>query len=174
MPARRRVTGHSESDDNFTVVIDSPISYNQEEKVKYPAQSSWTGHLQFGQQIFQSISTKVQQVTQIPQNLDFSSVLPNTSSPQAVQSPSPTRDSIFDQEEETQIEFIMTARDRTAEFGNAIRSLQSRNIQRAVNIRDPKRVKQMQSYAEFMMIAKTVGKNIASTYAKLEKLTLCK
>jgi hypothetical protein len=33
-------------------------------------------------------------------------------------------------------------------------------------------VKQIQNYSEFMMIAKTIGKNIASTYAKLEKLTL--
>lgn len=68
---------------------------------------------------------------------------------------------------------VMTARDRTTEFGNAIRSLQSRNISRAVNIKDPRRAKQIQSYSEFMMIAKYIGKNIASTYAKLEKLTLC-
>lgn len=67
---------------------------------------------------------------------------------------------------------VMTARDRTTEFGNAIRSLQSRNISRAVNIKDPRRAKQIQSYSEFMMIAKYIGKNIASTYAKLEKLTL--
>lgn len=67
---------------------------------------------------------------------------------------------------------VMTCRDRTGEFANAIRSLQSRNISRAVNIRDPRKAKQVQSYSEFMMIAKYIGKNIASTYAKLEKLTL--
>jgi hypothetical protein len=75
-------------------------------------------------------------------------------------------------EPEQEIEFVMTARDRTVEFANTIRSLQGRNINRAVNLRDPKKVKQIQNYAEFMMIAKTIGKNIASTYAKLEKLTL--
>ncbi|KAM7351972.1 syntaxin 5 [Cochliomyia hominivorax] len=67
---------------------------------------------------------------------------------------------------------VMAARDRTGEFNNAIRSLQSRNISRAVNIRDPRKAKQVQSYSDFMMVAKLVGKNIASTYAKLEKLTL--
>jgi len=73
---------------------------------------------------------------------------------------------------EPETEFVMTARDRTVEFANTIRSLQGRNINRAVNLKDPKRVKQIQNYSEFMMIAKTIGKNIASTYAKLEKLTL--
>lgn len=69
---------------------------------------------------------------------------------------------------------VMAARDRTGEFNNAIRSFQSRNISRAINIRDPRKAKHVQSYAEFMMIAKLIGKNIASTYAKLEKLTMCK
>lgn len=68
---------------------------------------------------------------------------------------------------------VMASRDRTLEFSNAIRTLQSRNIARAVNVRDPKKATQLQSYSEFMMIAKHVGKNIASTYTKLEKLTLC-
>lgn len=67
---------------------------------------------------------------------------------------------------------VMASRDRTLEFGNAIRTLQSRNITRAVNVRDAKKAAQLQSYSEFMMIAKHVGKNIASTYTKLEKLTL--
>ncbi|XP_011207010.2 syntaxin-5 [Bactrocera dorsalis] len=77
-------------------------------------------------------------------------------------------DPIFEKEEI----FIMASRDRTGEFNNAIRSLQSRNITRAVNIRDPRKAKEVQSYSEFMMVAKYVGKNIASAYAKLEKLTL--
>ncbi|XP_014089117.2 syntaxin-5 [Bactrocera oleae] len=75
---------------------------------------------------------------------------------------------IFEKEEI----FIMASRDRTGEFNNAIRSLQSRNITRAVNIRDPRKAKEVQSYSEFMMVAKYIGKNIASAYAKLEKLTL--
>ncbi|KAL1506570.1 hypothetical protein ABEB36_005905 [Hypothenemus hampei] len=67
---------------------------------------------------------------------------------------------------------IMTARDRTNEFINTIQTLQGRNIARAVAVRDPKKSKVLQSHSEFMLIAKNVGKNIASTYAKLEKLTL--
>ncbi|XP_019565236.2 syntaxin-5 [Aedes albopictus] len=80
----------------------------------------------------------------------------------------------FDDEDdkENEPEFIMASRDRSTEFANAIRSLQGRNIQRAVNVRDPRKAKQLQSYSEFTMIAKHIGKNIASTYAKLEKLTL--
>lgn len=77
-----------------------------------------------------------------------------------------------DDDKENEPEFIMAARDRSTEFANAIRSLQGRNIQRAVSVRDPRKAKQLQSYSEFMMIAKHIGKNIASTYAKLEKLTL--
>lgn len=97
-------------------------------------------------------------------------ILPATETP-----PIPTKEQNYFEEEliEPEIEFVMTARDRSSEFANTIRSLQGRNINRAVNIRDPKKVKQIQNYGEFMMVAKTVGKNIASTYAKLEKLTLC-
>lgn len=71
-------------------------------------------------------------------------------------------------------ELVMTARDRTSEFVNTIQTLQGRNIARAVAARDPKKSKVIQSHSEFMLIARNVGKNIASTYAKLEKLTLCK
>ncbi|KAF2894635.1 hypothetical protein ILUMI_11533 [Ignelater luminosus] len=67
---------------------------------------------------------------------------------------------------------IMTARDRTNEFATTIRSLQGRNIARAVATNDPRKAKVIQSHSEFMLIARNVGKNIASTYAKLEKLTL--
>lgn len=69
-------------------------------------------------------------------------------------------------------ELIMTARDRTNEFINTIQTLQGRNIARAVAVRDPKKSRVIQSHSEFMLIAKNIGKNIASTFAKLEKLTL--
>lgn len=97
-----------------------------------------------------------------------------TKSESSTSNPPPiSRENSFDKfVPEPEIEFVMTARDRTVEFANTIRSLQGRNINRAVNLRDPKKVKQIQNYSEFMMIAKTIGKNIASTYAKLEKLTL--
>lgn len=65
-------------------------------------------------------------------------------------------------------------RDRTAEFNSAVRSLQGRQIARAIQVKDVKKVKALQSYGEFMMIAKSVGLNISNTYAKLEKLTLRK
>ncbi|XP_044732148.1 syntaxin-5 [Chrysoperla carnea] len=64
-----------------------------------------------------------------------------------------------------------TSRDRTNEFGNAVRYLLSYN-NRAITVRDPRKAKFIQSHSEFMSIAKTIGKNIASTYTKLEKLTL--
>ncbi|XP_053977089.1 syntaxin-5 [Hylaeus volcanicus] len=65
----------------------------------------------------------------------------------------------------------MTSRDRTNEFVNAIRSMQSRTVSRVV-LQNPRRARQLQSYSNFMMIAKSIGKNIASTYTKLEKLAL--
>lgn len=67
---------------------------------------------------------------------------------------------------------IMSSRDRTVEFGNAIRSLASRQVVRAVAAKDPRKARHIQSYGEFMVIARTIGKNITSTYTKLEKLTL--
>lgn len=69
---------------------------------------------------------------------------------------------------------VMTARDRTSEFINTIQTLQGRSIARAIAAKDPKSSKVIQSHSEFMLVAKNIGKNIASTYTKLEKLTLCK
>ncbi|KAK9870341.1 hypothetical protein WA026_006426 [Henosepilachna vigintioctopunctata] len=79
--------------------------------------------------------------------------------------------------EEDNLEYIeqepvMTARDRTGEFINTVQTLQGRNIVRAVQALDPKKSKVIQSHSEFMLLAKNVGRNISSTYAKLEKLTL--
>lgn len=67
---------------------------------------------------------------------------------------------------------VMSARDRTNEFVKTIQTLQGRDIARAVAIKDPRKSKVIQSHSEFMLIAKNVGRNIASTFAKLEKLTL--
>ncbi|XP_033323577.1 syntaxin 5 [Megalopta genalis] len=66
----------------------------------------------------------------------------------------------------------MTSRDRTNEFVNAIRTMQSRTTARTAVMQNPRRARQLQSYSNFMMIAKSIGKNIASTYTKLEKLAL--
>lgn len=75
---------------------------------------------------------------------------------------------------EDYVEPVMTARDRTNEFINTIQTLQGRNIARAVAVKDPRRSKVIQSHSEFMLVAKNIGKNIASTFSKLEKLTLRK
>ncbi|XP_022911136.1 syntaxin-5 [Onthophagus taurus] len=69
-------------------------------------------------------------------------------------------------------EVVMTARDRTSEFINTIQSLQGRNIARAVSVKDARKSRIIQSHTEFMLIAKNIGRNISSSYTKLEKLTL--
>ncbi|XP_011501054.1 PREDICTED: syntaxin-5 [Ceratosolen solmsi marchali] len=66
----------------------------------------------------------------------------------------------------------MTSRDRTQEFGNAIRSMQNRTASRVAALKNPRQARHLQTYSNFMMIAKNIGKNIASTYSKLEKLAL--
>ncbi|XP_001602477.1 syntaxin-5 [Nasonia vitripennis] len=81
-------------------------------------------------------------------------------------------DNLLGSQQELQIAPTMTSRDRTQEFGNAIQMLQSKNISRAAVSRSPRQAKHLQSYSNFMLIAQNIGKNIASTYAKLEKLAL--
>ncbi|XP_008544679.1 syntaxin-5 [Microplitis demolitor] len=66
---------------------------------------------------------------------------------------------------------IMTSRDRSNEFANAIKTMQGRTMMRT-SARSPSQGRHFQSYSQFMMIAKNIGKNIASTYAKLEKLAI--
>lgn len=72
-----------------------------------------------------------------------------------------------------QYQVTMTSRDRTQEFSNAVLSMQSRNTYRAAGVKNPRQARHLQSYSNFMMIAKNIGKNIASTYSKLEKLAFC-
>ncbi|KAF3426335.1 hypothetical protein E2986_06856 [Frieseomelitta varia] len=50
--------------------------------------------------------------------------------------------------------------------------MQSRTVARTAVLQNPRRARQLQSYSNFMLIAKSIGRNIASTYAKLEKLAL--
>jgi syntaxin 5 len=66
----------------------------------------------------------------------------------------------------------MTSRDRTMEFVNIVRFSQGRHVKSTPAVRYPKKPKYIQSYAEFMAIARSIGKNIGSTNIKLEKLTL--
>lgn len=149
--ARRRF-GQEETTESLSLIsVENSSNEEYKEKPKYPVAigSSW--------------------LPSIPQKLIASVIKPTQietkSTPELV-------DPISYDGDEANTEYIMTARDRSLEFANAIRSLQGRNLQRAVNVRDPRKAKQLQSYSEFMMIAKHIGKNIASTYAKLEKLTI--
>lgn len=166
--ARRRF-GQEETNEPFSVVTVADADSSQQsrevyqEKPKYPAASgsSWLPQKFLSSVIAQSSFGGGGGAIPSIQQKQSSAVI--------------ERDRfLFDEDEdkENEPEFIMTGRDRSTEFANAIRSLQGRNIQRAVNVRDPRKAKQLQSYSEFMMIAKHIGKNIASTYTKLEKLTL--
>lgn len=202
MPARRRFAG-SESDENFSVLIDSGDGvsalqqsnanlniedpYSGDEKKKYAAANSFysvggfsvpTGLTKWSTNIGSFLQ---QQIVQTAQNVNVEQIFfenntndTRSSGVGAIADYSIDNNSNFDDCEETVEEIVvMACRDRTGEFVNAIRSMQGRNIARAVNIRDPRKATQLQSYSEFMMIAKHIGKNIASTYSKLEKLTLC-
>jgi syntaxin 5 len=171
MQTRRRLKSGSESG-NFSITV-------EEEKSKEKSIPTWAkiaskisdigdslnpysyilnpNHFQPAVPTLDTVAATAQPTTQI--NYNNSSNTPN----QYIED-------ILEPDPEPQ--FVMTARDRTQEFSSAIRSLQGRNINMAVNLKDPKKVKQLQSYSEFMMVAKHIGKNIASTYTKLEKLTL--
>lgn len=182
MPARRRLPD-SQSDDTIKVIVDD----DSEEKKKYSksnqvvAHSSGTKWNNWGSFIQQQLSTGYETLLQQHQQFYTQEPTQQTSAQHQqasliVKSTSDKDLHSFDDSSndlDTEI-VVMTAKDRTTEFGNAIRSLQGRNIARAVNIKDPRKAAQLQSYSEFMMIAKHVGRNIASTYTKLEKLTLCK
>ncbi|XP_049537762.1 syntaxin-5 [Anopheles darlingi] len=171
--ARRR-HGADDTGDSFAVItIGSdglPTSTGEDtyrEKPKYPAPSVASSWLPA---ISQRILATVAPPTSLPAGAPASNV-PKHAWNATVPDDGGESDS-YEKENLLLPEITMTARDRSGEFASAIRSLQGRNIQRAVNLRDPRKAKHMQSYAEFMMIAKHIGKNIASTYTKLEKLTL--
>uniref|UniRef100_A0A2M3Z5E2 Putative snare protein sed5/syntaxin 5 n=1 Tax=Anopheles braziliensis TaxID=58242 RepID=A0A2M3Z5E2_9DIPT len=178
--ARRR-HGADDTGDSFAVItigndgLPTTTSSSQHtedtyrEKPKYPAPSvasSWLPAI--SQRI---LATVAPAPTTIPVGASTTSAPKYAWNATVPDDGDPESDS-YDKENLLLPEITMTARDRSGEFASAIRSLQGRNIQRAVNLRDPRKAKHMQSYAEFMMIAKHIGKNIASTYTKLEKLTL--
>ncbi|XP_059050051.1 syntaxin-5 [Achroia grisella] len=68
-------------------------------------------------------------------------------------------------------ETVMAARDRTNEFVTTVRSLQGRTLARPV-VRDERKAAVLETYSQFMSMAKVISKNISSTYAKLEKLAM--
>jgi len=68
-------------------------------------------------------------------------------------------------------------RDRTTEFQYALRSLQGRaqgqrQLQPGANGFGNRNQKNLEQYAEFMRVARQIGKDISKTYNKLEKLAL--
>lgn len=82
-------------------------------------------------------------------------------------------DITFDFLEEPVFETVMASRDRTSEFVSTVRSLQGRMSARPA-IRDVQKAAVLETYSQFMSMAKVISKNITSTYAKLEKLATCK
>lgn len=86
--------------------------------------------------------------------------------------PSVSEDIVFDILEEFVFEPVMAARDRTNEFISTVRGLQDRILTRPA-VRDKRKAAVLETYSQFMSMAKVISKNITSTYAKLEKLALC-
>ncbi|KAK0052308.1 syntaxin-5 [Biomphalaria pfeifferi] len=78
------------------------------------------------------------------------------------QSPPPPAQSIFTDPE-------MTCRDRSVEFMSVVKSLQSRQGNGVVQNH---KSKALHVRSEFTQIAKRIGKDLANTFAKLEKLTI--
>lgn len=160
MKARRRFTEQNNLHETIEIV------YDQDDNKKYTNNVSKSRFpLQFSQNFVTNIVSGITNIT--------NSASPATSTLDKNKE-NLNSDSDYLLESSAEEEFIMASRDRTGEFGNAVRSLQSRNITRSINQRDPQKAKLMQNYTEFMNMAKFIGKNLTSTYTKLEKLTLCK
>ena len=73
----------------------------------------------------------------------------------------------------------LASRDRTSEFLSAVRSFQGRQMNMNGGARphnssatSQRRLQLARQSGEFMKIARSIGSDIANTYAKLEKLTL--
>ncbi|KAI0219604.1 Syntaxin-5 [Lamellibrachia satsuma] len=64
----------------------------------------------------------------------------------------------------------MTCRDRTNEFMSAVKSIQTRQGNGLVQNRHKTNALHQQS--QFMLVARKIGKDLANTFAKLEKLTI--
>lgn len=198
MPARRRNAGF-ETDDHCSMLIDCGIdnqvvedNFSGDEKKKYATPKSfysvggYTVPAPFAvpkglTKFSSSIGAFIQQsLIQQTDDEERTALFTNTSQvigqfdQQSSNDVDRQRNNLLflDDTEDNNL-VVMASRDRTGEFASAIRAAQARNIQRAVNIKDPRKATQLQTYSEFMMIAKHIGKNIASTYSKLEKLTLC-
>lgn len=158
MKARRRFAEHNNSHETIEIVYDQDDNkkYNNvTPKSRFPfSQSNFVTNIVSGISNIATTTLTAKDLDKNKENL--------------------TSDSDFYLENSAEEEFIMASRDRTSEFGNAVRSLQSRNITRIVNQRDTTKAKQIQNYSEFMNMAKFIGKNLTSTYTKLEKLTLRK
>ncbi|XP_071529096.1 syntaxin-5 [Panulirus ornatus] len=68
-------------------------------------------------------------------------------------------------------DFDMASRDRTQEFARIVRSQQGSYSNGVLPHSEGKRPRDLRQYKDFMQRSKLIGRNISSTYAKLEKLT---
>lgn len=179
MIARRRFHDTDADDDDSSALIQisaDDASVDDEQSKKYPAPSKWNfGNFNYNQLlnvVTGSVGGGPTQQQQQQDKLRKSPLLYRKNPTQQLQFDVNENESSDVAAAEPEIE-VMTARDRTQEFTNTIRTLQSRNVSRVVSIKDSRKATQLQNYSEFMKIAKHVGQNVASTYSKLEKLTLC-
>lgn len=70
----------------------------------------------------------------------------------------------------TVLDTEMSCRDRTTEFASAVKSLQSRQING--HVPSSRRAEVIKQRSEFTQRAKKIGRDLANTFAKLEKLAL--
>lgn len=73
--------------------------------------------------------------------------------------------------QQAELTMANSSRDRTVEFRNTVRSLKGRNLNNGHVVRSNGNLVTREAN-QFMEIAKSIGKDITSTYTKLEKLTL--
>ncbi|GIY87886.1 syntaxin-5 [Caerostris extrusa] len=72
----------------------------------------------------------------------------------------------------TFIDTEMACRDRTVEFKSVIKNKEGRLVKRKYVPIKKRSIKNMEAWTHFMQTANQIGKDITSTYAKLEKLTV--
>lgn len=164
MHTRRRKISES---DGFTIVVDdqtNPPTNAYPEKEKYP--TSWK--FQFGQQLQQFSNKVTSVVAPIPQQLIGSSQGP----PPVVSSIQAAPKPVDSDDEKEKYVGPNPGRDRMPEFMSSVRLLQGRNVQRIVNIREPKQLPVPLPFQEFLNLANVVGRNYANTKVKLKKLKL--
>ncbi|XP_055927496.1 syntaxin-5-like [Argiope bruennichi] len=70
------------------------------------------------------------------------------------------------------LETDMACRDRTVEFKSVVKNKEGRLKEKYVPVRGKRHIKNLEQWTHFMQTANQIGRDLASTYAKLEKLTV--